>query len=170
MPPSRVTLLRQALQSRLAAILLDDFVGKVGRLELSEHAMPILKKRILIQRSIVKALQSPLNLMAGAAGLGAAWWIHDPLPAMVWGGVAAGWAVLATATRRYRPRIEAEERRRREAKEEKEREALRLRTQRMLDESPFDIWTRAGYLPDYMATFRGLAEIRARVSRVLAAR
>jgi hypothetical protein len=132
--------------------------------------MPILKKRILIQRSIVKALQSPLNLMAGAAGLGAAWWIHDPLPAMVWGGVAAGWAVLATATRRYRPRIEAEERRRREAKEEKEREALRLRTQRMLDESPFDIWTRAGYLPDYMATFRGLAEIRARVSRVLAAR
>jgi len=132
--------------------------------------MPFLKKRVLIQRSVARALRAPLNLTAGAAGLGAAWWFHDPVPAIVWGVASAGWVVLATATRRYRPRIEEQERRRREAKEEKEREALRLKTQRMLDESPFDLWTRAGSLPDYMAVFRRLAEIRVRVSRVLAER
>lgn len=88
----------------------------------------------------------------------------------VWGAVAAGWVVLATATRRYRPRIEEEERRRREAREEREREVLRQKTQRMLEASPFDLWTRAGYLPDYMAVFRRLAEIRNQVSRVLAER
>jgi len=132
--------------------------------------MPFLKKRVLIQRSIARALRAPLNLTAGVAGLGAAWWFHDPVPAIGWGVASAGWVVLATATRRYRPRIEEQERRRREAKEEKEREALRLKTQRMLDESPFDLWTRAGSLPDYMAVFRRLAEIRVRVSRVLAER
>lgn len=132
--------------------------------------MPVLKQRVLIQRSVAKALQSPLNLTAGAAGLGAAWWFHDPLPAMVWGGIAVGWTVLATVTRRYRPRIEEEERRRREAKEAREREVLRLGTQRMLEESPFDLWTQAGYLPDYMAVFRRLAGTRAQIAHVLAGR
>src|SRR4029079_18127444 len=106
--------------------------------------MPVLKHRGFIQKSITKALRSPLNLSAGLAGLGAAWWLHDPLPAMVWGGVAVGWTVLATATRRYRPRIEEEERRKREAKEARARETLRLKTQWMLAESPFDLWTNAG--------------------------
>jgi hypothetical protein len=132
--------------------------------------MPILKKRILIQRSITRALRSPLNLTAGAAGLGAAWWLYDPLPAMVWGAAAAGWVVLTTVTGRYRPRIEEEERRRREAKAERAREALRLKTQRMLEESPFDLWTHGGYLPDYMAVYRRLAETRFQVSRILAGR
>jgi hypothetical protein len=132
--------------------------------------MPILKKRILIQRSVTRALRSPLNLMAGAAGLGAAWWFYDPLPAMVWGATAAGWVVLTTVTGRYRPRIEEEERRRREARAEREREALRLKTQRMLEENPFDLWTHAGYLPDYLAVYRKLAETRFQVSRILAGR
>jgi hypothetical protein len=132
--------------------------------------MPFLKKRILVQRSIAKALQTPLNFVAGAAGLGAAWWLHDPTWAIVWGAGAAGWVVIATTTQRYRPRIQEEERKRRELKEERDREALRLRTQKMLDESPFDLWSRAGYLPDYMAVFGRLVEIRNRVSRVLAER
>jgi hypothetical protein len=132
--------------------------------------MPVLKQRVLIRRSIAKALRSPLNLSAGMAGLGAAWWLHDPLPAMVWGGIAAGWTVLATATRRYRPRIEEEERRRREAKEAREHEALRLKTQRLLEESPFDLWTHAGVLPDYMGIFRRLAETRAQIATILTGR
>lgn len=132
--------------------------------------MPVLKQRVFLQKSIAKALRSPLNLSASMAGLGAAWWLHDPLPAMVWGGIAVGWTVLATATRRYRPRIEEEERRRREAKEAREREALRLKTQRMLEESPFDLWTHAGVLPDYMGTFRRLAETRAQIATVLTGR
>jgi len=141
-----------------------------GSLTSPQHTMPVLKPRVFLQRSIAKALRSPLNLSAGIAGLGAAWWLHDPLPAMVWGGVAVGWTVLATATRRYRPRIEEEERRRRETKEAREREALRLKTQWMLAESPFDLWTNAGVLPDYMAVFRRLAETRAQIATVLAGR
>ncbi len=132
--------------------------------------MPFLKKRILVQRSIAKALRTPLNFVAGAAGVGATWWLHDPTWAIVWGAGAAGWVMIATATQRYRPRIQEEERRRRELKEERNREALRLRTQKMLDESPFDLWIGAGYLPDYMAVFGRLVEIRNRVSRVLAER
>jgi hypothetical protein len=132
--------------------------------------MPLLKKRILLQRGVVKALETPLNLLAGAAGLGASWWLHDPTALIVWGTGAAGWVVIATATQRYRPRLQEEERRRRERKEEKEREALRLKTQQMLDETPFDLWIRAGSLPDYMAVFGRLVEIRNRVSAVLAQR
>lgn len=132
--------------------------------------MPILKKRILIQRSITRALRSPLNFMVGVAGLGAAWWLGDPLPAMVWGVAASGWVVLTTVNGRYRPKIEEQERRRREAKAERAREALRLKTQRMLEESPFDLWMNAGSLPDYMAVYRRLAETRSQVSRILAAR
>lgn len=132
--------------------------------------MPILKKRILIQRSVTRALRSPLNLMAGAAGLGAAWWFYDPLPAMVWGATAAGWVLLTTVTGHYRPRIEEEERRRREMKAERGREALRLKTQRMLEENPFDLWTHAGSLPDYLTVYRRLAETRFQVSRILAGR
>ena len=132
--------------------------------------MPPLKKRILLRRSIAKALQSPLNLVAGTAGLGAAWWFHDPTWAVVWGAGAAGWVAIATATHRYRPRIQEAERRRRELREEKARQALRLKTQQMLDETPFDLWIHAGYLPDYLAVFGRLVEIRDRVSRVLAER
>jgi hypothetical protein len=141
-----------------------------GGLTSPQLIMPVLKQRVFLQKSIAKALRSPLNLSAGMAGLGAAWWLHDPLPAMVWGGVAVGWTVLATATRRYRPRIEEEERRKREAKEFREREALRLKTQRMLEESPFDLWTNAGALPDYMAVFRRLAETRAQIATILSGR
>ena len=132
--------------------------------------MPFVKKSVLVRRSLLKALYSPLNLTAGAAGIATAAWLWDPIPLMIWGGVATGWTVFATVTRRYRPRIEEEVRRKREAREEKQREALRQKTERLLDESPIDLWVNAGYLPDYMAVFRRLAEIRNRVSRVLAER
>jgi hypothetical protein len=132
--------------------------------------MPYLRKTTLIRRSVAKALRSPLNILAGMAGLGAAWWLHDPMPAMAWGAGAAGWAAIATATWRYRPRIEEEERRKREAREGRERELARQRTARLLEASPLDVWTHAGYLPDYLGVFRRLAEIRDRVSALLAER
>jgi len=132
--------------------------------------MPYIRRVTLIRRSVTKALYAPLNLLAGAAGLGATWYLHDPTWALAWGAGAAGWVMLATVKQRYRPRIEEEVRRRREAKEEKERAALRQKIQWLLDESPFDLWVRSGYLPDYMAVFHRLTEIRNRVSRVLAER
>jgi hypothetical protein len=132
--------------------------------------MPFVRRTTLIRRSVTKALQTPLNVLAGAAGLGATWYLHDPTWAVAWGAGAAGWVVLATARQRYRPRIEEEVRRKREAKEEKERAALRQKIQWLLDETPFDLWVHAGYMPDYMAVFHRLTEIRNRVSRVLAER
>jgi hypothetical protein len=132
--------------------------------------MPFLRRATLIRRSVAKAFQTPLNLLAGAAGLGAAWYLHDPTWALVWGTGAAGWVALATVKQRYRPVIEEEVRRKREAKEEKERAAHRQKIQWLLDESPFDLWVHAGYLPDYMAVFNRLTEVRNRVSRVLAER
>jgi hypothetical protein len=132
--------------------------------------MPFVRRTTLIRRSVTKALQTPLNVLAGAAGLGATWYLHDPTWAVAWGAGAAGWVVLATVKQRYKPRIEEEVRRKREAKEEKERAALRQKIQWLLDETPFDLWVHAGYLPDYMAVFHRLTEIRNRVSRVLAER
>ncbi len=132
--------------------------------------MPFLRRATLIRRSVTKALQTPVNLLAGVAGLGAAWWMHDPTWALVWGAGAAGWVAIATTRQRYRPVIEEEVRRKREMKEEKERAAHRQKIQWLLDEPPFDLWVHAGYLPDYMAVFHRLTEIRNRVSRVLAER
>src|SRR4051794_7061386 len=132
--------------------------------------MPFVRKTTLIRRSVTKAFQTPLNLLAGMAGLGAAWYLHDPTWAIVWGTGAAGWVLLATAKQRYRPRIEEEARRKREAKEQKERAALRQKIQWLLDETPFVLWIHSGSLPDYMAVFNRLIEIRNRVSRVLAER
>ena len=132
--------------------------------------MPYIRRVMLIRRSVTKALYAPLNLLAGAAGLGATWYLHDPTWALAWGAGAAGWVALATVKQRYRPRIEEEVRRKREAKEEKERAALRQKIQWLLDETPFDLWVRSGYLPDYMAVFNRLTEIRNRVSKVLAER
>jgi hypothetical protein len=132
--------------------------------------MPYVRKTILLRRSVAKALRTPLNLLAGAAGLGAAWYLHDPTWALVWGTGATGWVVLATMRQRYRPRIEEEVRRKREAKQEKERAALRQKIQGLLDETPFDLWIHGGALPDYMAVLNRLTEVRDRVSRVLAER
>jgi hypothetical protein len=132
--------------------------------------MPFVRRAILIRRSVTKALYTPLNLLAGAAAAGATWYLHDPTWALAWGTGAVGWVALATVQQRYRPRIEEEVRRKREAKEEKERAALRQKIQWLLDETPFDLWVRAGALPDYMAVFNRLTEIRNRVSKVLAER
>src|SRR5262245_20390091 len=132
--------------------------------------MPVLRTAILIRRSVTKALLTPLNLLAGAAAAGAAWYLHGPNWALAWGAGAAGWVMLATMRQHYRPRIEEEARRKREAKDEKERAALRQKIQWLLEETPFDLWVHAGSLPDYMAVFNRLTEIRNRVSKVLAER
>jgi hypothetical protein len=134
--------------------------------------MPLkpLKKATLVTQSALYALANPVSLFAGAAGAGAVWWLHDPLPAVIYGVGAAGWVVVATTTRRYKPRIEAGQRRRRDARDEKEREALREKTAKLLDESPIDLWLSAGFLPDYLATYARLTEIRNRVAKVLAER
>ncbi len=128
--------------------------------------MPIDKK-VLLKKSIAKAVTSQGNLVAGAVSLAASAVLANPLPLILWGLGAVGWVSLAATGDRYIKQIEDEERREVERKAELDREALRQRVEVLLAENPVANWTRAGKLPDYMAVYRRLAEIRGRVTKVL---
>ncbi|HEX4963697.1 MAG TPA: hypothetical protein VF173_22920 [Thermoanaerobaculia bacterium] len=131
--------------------------------------MPI-DKRTLLKKSIAKAIQSPGNLVGGAVCLAASAVLWNPLPLILWGLAATGWVSLSATGDRYIKQIEDEERRGEQAKAEKDREVLRQRVEALLGDQPMAQWIRAGLLPDYMASYRRLADIRGRVTQVLADR
>lgn len=131
--------------------------------------MPI-DKRTLLKKSIAKAIQSPGNVVAGAVSLAASAVLWNPLPLILWGLGATGWVTLGATGDRYIRQIEEEERRDAERKTEAERELLRQKVEASLAEPPINNWTRANLLPDYMAVYRCLGDIRGRVSKVLADR
>ncbi|HET6346064.1 MAG TPA: hypothetical protein VFH51_14100, partial [Myxococcota bacterium] len=131
--------------------------------------MPIDKK-VLLKKSIAKAIQSPGNLVTGAVSLAASAVLWNPLPLILWGLGATGWVSLAATGDRYLKQIEDEERRQAERKAEQDREVLRQRVEVLLAENPTANWVRSGKLPDYLAVFRRLAEIRGRVTKVLSDR
>lgn len=128
--------------------------------------MPIDKK-VLLKKSIAKAMTSQGNLVAGAISLAASAVTANPLPLILWGLGAVGWVSLAATGDRYIKQIEDEERRQAELKAEQEREVLRQRVEVLLAENPTANWTRSGKLPDYMSVYRRLNEIRGRVTKVL---
>lgn len=132
--------------------------------------MDAKKKRTLLKKGIVKALTSQPTVISGAVCLAASAATMNPLPLILWGLGATGWVTLASVGDRYVQQIEDEERREQELKMEKDREVLRQRVEQLLGENPISNWMRAGMLPDYMAVYRRLAEIRGRCSRVLADR
>jgi len=131
--------------------------------------MPI-DTRTLLKKSIAKAIQSPGNLVGGAVCLAASAVLWNPLPLILWGLAATGWVSMAATGDRYIKQIEEEERRGEQAKAEKDRDLLRQRVEAMLADPSVAQWTRACLLPDYMASYRRLAEIRGRVTQVLADR
>ncbi|MBW8875308.1 MAG: hypothetical protein JF614_10130 [Acidobacteria bacterium] len=131
--------------------------------------MPI-DKGTLLKKSIAKAVQSPGNLVGGAVCLAASAVLWNPLPLILWGLAATGWVSLAATGDRYIKQIEEEERRGELAKAEKDREVLRQRVEALLADPLVAGWVRACLLPDYMASYRRLAEIRGRVTQVLADR
>ena len=128
--------------------------------------MPI-DKTTLLKKSIAKAIQSPGNVVSGAVCLAASAVLWNPLPLILWGLGATGWVSLAATGDRYVRQIEDEEHRQAELKAEADREVLRQKVEAGLAEAPISNWMRAGLLPDYMAVYRRLAEIRGRVSKVL---
>ncbi|HEY9422960.1 MAG TPA: hypothetical protein VIW92_16225 [Thermoanaerobaculia bacterium] len=132
--------------------------------------MDAKKKRTLLKKSIVKAMTSQGSVVSGAVCLAASAALMNPLPLILWGLGATGWVTLASSGDRYIKQIEDEERREAELKAEKDREALRQKVEQLLGENPIASWMRAGLMPDYMAVYRRLAEIRGRCSRVLADR
>src|ERR1700681_1720060 len=131
--------------------------------------MPI-DTRTLLKKSIAKAIQSPGNLVGGAVCLAASAVLWNPLPLILWGLAATGWVSMAATGDRYIKQIEEEERRGELAKAEKDRDALRQRVEALLADPAVAQWTRCGLVPDYMASYRRLAEIRGRVTQVLADR
>src|SRR3982751_2271592 len=131
--------------------------------------MPI-DKRTLLKKSIAKAIQSPGNVVAGAVSLAASAVLWNPLPLILWGLGATGWVTLGATGDRYIKQIEEEERRDAERKAEADRDLLRQKVEASLAEPPINSWARAGLLPDYIITYRRLAESRGRVARVLADR
>ena len=131
--------------------------------------MPI-DKGTLLKKSIAKAVQSPGNLVGGAVCLAASAVLWNPLPLILWGLAATGWVSLAATGDRYIKQIEEEERRGELAKAEKDREVLRQRVEALLADPLVAGWIRGGLLPDYLASYRRLAEIRGRVTQVLADR
>jgi hypothetical protein len=128
--------------------------------------MPI-DKRTLLKKSIAKALQSPGNVVSGAVCLAASAVLWNPLPMILWGLGATGWVTLGATGDRYIRQIEEEERRQAVLKAETDRDLLRQKVEVSLGENPINTWTRAGLLPDYMITYRRLAEMRGRISKVL---
>src|SRR3954447_20480593 len=131
--------------------------------------MPI-DKRTLLKKSIAKAIQSPGNVVVGALSLAASAVLWNPLPLILWGLGATGWVTLGATGDRYIRQIEEEERRDAERKAEADRDLLRQKVEASLAEPPLNNWARAGLLPDYIITYRRLAESRGRVARVLADR
>ena len=129
-----------------------------------------LDSKTLLKKSIAKAIQSPGNLVVGAVSLAASAALWNPLPLILWGLGATGWVSLAATGNRYIRQIEEEQRREAEAKAEAAREVLRQKVEASLAENPIGGWVRSGLVPDYMVVYRRLAEIRGRVSKVLADR
>lgn len=128
--------------------------------------MPI-DTRTLLKKSIAKAIQSPGNLVGGAVCLAASAALWNPLPLILWGLAATGWVSMAATGNRYIKQIEDEQRRDEQIKAEKEREVLRQRVETLLADPTVAQWSRAGLVPDYVASYRRLAEIRGRVTQVL---
>src|SRR3954468_20968729 len=131
--------------------------------------MPI-DKRTLLKKSIAKAIQSPGNVVVGAVSLAASAVLWNPLPLILWGLGATGWVPRGAPATRYIRRIEEEERRDAERKAEADRDLLRQKVEASLAEPPLNNWARSGMLPDYIITYRRLAESRGRVAKVLADR
>jgi hypothetical protein len=132
--------------------------------------MDAKKKRTLLKKSIAKALTSQGTVVTGAVCLAASAVTLNPLPLILWGLGATGWVTLASTGDRYIRQIEEEERREVELQAERDRETLRQKVEQILGENPIANWIRAGLMPDYLAVYRRLAEVRGRVSRVLAER
>ena len=131
--------------------------------------MPI-DTQTLLKKSIAKAIQSPGNLVGGAVCLAASAVLWNPLPLILWGLAATGWVSMAATGNRYIKQIEDEQRRGEQAKADKDREVLRQKVEALLADPAVAQWTRTGLVADYMASYRRLAEIRGRVTQVLADR
>ena len=126
--------------------------------------------RFLWKKGAAKAAQEPVSLISGAVSLAASAMLWNPLPLILWGLGASGWVLFASTSQKYLKKILDEDKLAQAMQGERNREALRLKVETQLVENPVAAWVRNGSLPDYMAVYRRLLEIRDRVARVLSDR
>jgi hypothetical protein len=123
--------------------------------------------RSLAKKAVARAVTAPGNLISGAVSLAASAALGNPLPLILWGLGSTGWVVMASSSEKLRKQILEEEKRAREAQSEADREVLRQKVEAMLLEHPVSAWMQSGYIPNYMAAYRRLMEIRHRIAKVI---
>lgn len=119
------------------------------------------------KKSVARAVQSPGNLISGAVSLAASAALWNPLPLILWGLGSTAWVTFASTSDKFVKGILDEEKRAREIQAERDREILRQKVEAMLMENPVAGWMHAGFLPDYLAVYRRLLDIRDRIAKVI---
>ena len=129
-----------------------------------------MDSKTLWKKAAAKAALAPGNMISGAVALAASAALWNPLPLILWGLGATGWVSLASQAQRYHKVVMAEERQAAQAQVVADRAALLQRVQILFTEPPVPVWIRRGVIPDYLAFFRRLSDIRDRVAKILAER
>jgi hypothetical protein len=109
-------------------------------------------------------------MISGAVALAASAALWNPLPLILWGLGATGWVSLASQAERYHKVVMAEEHAAARAQAVADRGALLQRVQNLFTDTQVAAWVRRGLLPDYLAFFRRLSDIREKVGKILADR
>jgi hypothetical protein len=129
-----------------------------------------LDSKTLWKKAAAKAALAPGNMISGAVALAASAALWNPLPLILWGLGATGWVSFASQAERYHKAVMAEEHQATQAQVMADRGALLQRVQTVLADPQVVAWVRRGLLPDYLAFFRRLSDIREKVGQVLADR
>jgi hypothetical protein len=129
-----------------------------------------LDQKTLIKKAAAKAALAPGNMISGAVALAASAALWNPLPLILWGLGATGWVSFASTAERYHKLILVEEKQSAEAKAVADRTALLQKVQACLADPQVAGWLRRSLMPDYIAVFRRLSDVRDRVAKVLSER
>jgi len=129
-----------------------------------------LDSKTLWKKAATKAALAPGNMISGAVALAASAALWNPLPLILWGLGATGWVSFASQAERYHKVVMAEEHQAARAQALADRGALLQRVQNLFTDPQVAGWVRRGMLPDYLAFFRRLSDVRERVGKVLADR
>ena len=129
-----------------------------------------MDQKTLIKKAATKALLAPGNVTSGAVALAASAALWNPLPLILWGLGSTLFVTFASTAERYHKLVMVEEKQSAEAKAVADRTALLQKVQALLADPQVAGWMRRKLMPDYMAVFARLTDIRARVARVLSER
>lgn len=129
-----------------------------------------MDQKTLIKKAATKALLAPANVTSGAVALAASAALWNPLPLILWGLGSTLFVTFASTADRWHKLVMVEEKQSAEAKSVADRTALLQKVQSLLADPQVAGWMRRKLMPDYLAVFARLSDIRACVARVLSER